>query len=293
MACAFIDFFKLETVLMSFNKYRLAALACFTTLLLSACGGSTGFPPVITGVKVQSLKYGHTATIYLGGKDLRSSLKVESNAACTNPSFASNSTTDTLVLNCGVLAVGDLPLTIKADDGSVIYTTTLKVPNPQVTLFTTKGTVVLELDPATAPISSNNYLSYISKGFYTNTLFHRVISGFMIQGGGYTTGMVKKTGQSAAIALESNKGLSNSRGTLAMARTNVFNSATSEFFINVVDNTFLDYINVANPGYAVFGKVVQGMDVVDTIVAEPTGVLNGFSDVPLTDVVISLALQTQ
>ena len=261
--------------------------------LLSACGGSTGFPPVITGVKVQSLKYGNTATIYLGGKDLRSSVQVESNGACINPSFASNSTTDTLVLNCVVKVVGDLPLTIKAEDGSVIYSTTINVPKPQVTLFTTKGTVVLELDPTTAPISSNNYLSYVGKGFYTSTLFHRVISGFMIQGGGYTKGLVKKTPLFAAIELESNKGLSNLRGTLAMARTNEFNSATSEFFINVVDNTFLDYKNSGNPGYAVFGKVVQGMDVVDAIVAEPTGVLNGFADVPLTDVVISLALQTQ
>jgi cyclophilin family peptidyl-prolyl cis-trans isomerase len=261
--------------------------------MLSACGGSTGFPPVITGVKVQSLKYGNSATIYLGGKDLRSSVTVDSNGACTNPSFASNSTTDTLVLNCGVKVVGDLPLTIKAEDGSVIYTTTLTVPKPQVTMFTSKGTIVLELDPTTAPISSNNYLSYVSKGFYTSTLFHRVISGFMIQGGGYTTGLVKKAGQSAAIELESNKGLSNLRGTLAMARTNVFNSATSEFFINVVDNTFLDYKNAGNPGYAVFGKVVQGMDVVDAIVAEPTGVLNGFADVPLADVVINLVLQTQ
>jgi peptidyl-prolyl cis-trans isomerase A (cyclophilin A) len=286
-------FFKVEIISMSFSKYVLAVTACSVALLLSACGGSTGFAPVITGVKVQSLKYGQTATIYLGGKDLRSSVKVESNAACTNPSFASNSTTDTLVLNCGVLAVGDLPLTIKSEDGTVIYTTTLTVPKPQVTLFTTKGTVVLELDPATAPISSNNYLSYVSKGFYTNTLFHRVIAGFMIQGGGYTTGLVKKTGQAAAIELESNKGLSNARGTLAMARTNVFNSATSEFFINVVNNTFLDYKNAANPGYAVFGKVVQGMDVVDAIVAEPTGVFNGTIDVPLADVVIRLALQTQ
>ncbi len=262
-------------------------------VLLSACGGSTGFEPVITGVKAQSLKYGYTATIYLGGKDLRSSVTVDSNGGCTNPSFASNSTTDTLVLNCGVKVVGDLPLTIKAEDGSVIYTTTLTVPKPQVTMFTSKGTVVFELDPTTAPISSNNFLSYVSKGFYTSTLFHRVIAGFMVQGGGYTKGLVKKTGQAAAIELESNKGLSNLRGTLAMARTNDFNSATSEFFINVVDNTFLDYKNFANPGYAVFGKVVQGMDVVDAIVAEPTGVFNGTNDVPLTDVVISLALQTQ
>lgn len=278
---------------MSFIKNVVGMALIALLSLLSACGGSTGFVPVITGVKVQSLKYGYTATIYLGGKDLRSSITVDSNGACTNPTFASNSTTDTLVLNCGVKVVGDMPLTIKAEDGSVIYTTTLTVPKPQVTMFTSKGTIVLELDPTTAPISSNNYLSYVSKGYYTSTLFHRVIPGFMIQGGGYTTGMVKKAGQSAAIELESNKGLSNLRGTLAMARTNVFNSATSEFFINVVDNTFLDYKNAGNPGYAVFGKVVQGMDVVDSIVAQPTGVSNGFADVPLTDVVINLAFQTQ
>ncbi len=274
---------------MSLIKFLVASL----TVLISACGGSTGFPPVVTGVKVQSLKYGHTATILLGGKDLRSSVTVDTNGACINPSFASNSTTDTLVLNCGVKAVGEIPLVIKAEDSSVIYTTTVTVPKPQVALLTSKGTIVLELDPSTAPVSTNNYLAYVSKGFYTSTLFHRVISGFMIQGGGYTSGLVKKTGQSAAIELESNRGLSNLRGTLAMARTNVFNSATSEFFINVVDNTFLDYKNAGNPGYAVFGKVVQGMDVVDTIVAQPTGVSNGFADVPLTEVVISMALQTQ
>ncbi len=268
-------------------------LNCVLLALLSACGGSTGFAPVVTGVKPQSLKYGHTATIYLGGKDLRSNLTVESNGACVNPSFASNSTTDNLVLNCGVKVVGDMQLTIKSAEGISLYTTTLTVPKPQVTLFTTKGVIVLELDPSTAPISTNNYLSYVSTGYYTSTLFHRVISGFMIQGGGYTTGLVKKAGQQAPIELESNKGLSNLRGTLAMARTNVFNSATSEFFINVVDNTFLDYKNAANPGYAVFGKVLQGMDILDTIVAQPTGVLNGFADVPLTDVVINLALQSQ
>ena len=262
-------------------------------LLLTACGGSSGFEPVITGVKVQSLKYGQTGTVYLGGKDLRTSITVDSGGACTNPSFASSSTTDTLVLNCSVTTIGDFQLSIKSDNGSVIYTTTLTVPKPQVTLFTAKGNLVFELDPTTAPISSKNFLSYVSKNYYSGTLFHRVIAGFMIQGGGYTTGMLKKTGQSATIELESNKGLSNARGTLAMARTNVFNSATSEFFINVVDNTFLDYKNAGNPGYAVFGKVIQGMDVVDAIVAQPTGVFNSFADVPLTDVVISLALQTQ
>jgi peptidyl-prolyl cis-trans isomerase A (cyclophilin A) len=268
-----------------------ATAALLLTTLLTACGGSTGFPPVITAVKPQSLSYGRTATIYLGGKDLRSSLVVESNGGCTYPSFGSSSSTDTLVLNCLVTVVGDLPLTIKSATGEVIYTTTLSVPKPQVSIITNKGSFTLELDLATAPISVKNFLTYVRGGYYSNTLFHRVIPGFVAQAGGYTTGLVKKPGQLDPIELESNKGLSNARATVAMARSNVFNSATSEFYVNLVDNTFLDYKNAANPGYAVFGTVVQGMDVVDAIAAVPTGVLNGSTDVPLTDISITMALQ--
>jgi peptidyl-prolyl cis-trans isomerase A (cyclophilin A) len=272
-----------------FKLSTLCALAC----LLTACGGSDGFPPTVTGVKVQSAQYGKTATIYLGGKDLRSNLLVDTSGACTNPTFASNSNTDTLVLNCVVAKTGDFPLVVQTAEGTAIYSTTLNVPLPQVALITAKGSITVELDPALAPISTNNFLSYVSKGFYRSSLFHRVIPNFVVQGGGYTTGMVKKTDQSAPIALESNKGLSNVRGSLAMARTNLPNSATSEFYINLVDNLSLDYKNAANPGYAVFGKVVQGLDVVDAIAAEPTGVVGGFSDVPLSEIALSLALQTK
>ena len=270
-----------------------ATAALLLTTLLSACGGSTGFTPVITAVKVQSISYGRTATVYLGGKDLRSSLVVDTGGACTNTSFAPSSTTDLLVLNCVPKTVGDIPLTLKTAEGEVVYTTIITVPKPQVTLVTTKGTMTLELDPTKAPISTNNFLSYVASGFYKDTLFHRVIAGFVVQGGGYTTGMVKRTATAGPIELESNKGMSNLRGTLAMARTNVPNSATSEFFINLVDNTSLDYKNAANPGYAVFGKVVQGMDLVDAIASEPTGVSRGFADVPLADVVVTLAIQSR
>jgi cyclophilin family peptidyl-prolyl cis-trans isomerase len=270
-----------------------ATAALLLTTLLTACGGSTGFPPVITAVKPQSLSYGRTSTIYLGGKDLRSSLVVESNGGCTNPSFGSSSSTDTLVLNCLVTVVGDLPLTIKSATGEVIYTTTLSVPKPQVSIITNKGSFTLELDLATAPISVKNFLTYVRGGYYSNTLFHRVIPGFVAQAGGYTTGLVRKPGQLDPIELESNKGLSNARATVAMARTNVFNSATSEFYVNLVDNTFLDYKNAANPGYAVFGTVVQGMDVVDAIAAVPTGVFNGSTDVPLSDITITMAIQSK
>ena len=270
-----------------------ATAALLLTTLLTACGGSTGFPPVITAVKPQSLSYGRTATIYLGGKDLRSSLVVETGGGCTNPSFGSSSSTDTLVLNCLVTVVGDLPLTIKSATGEVIYTTTLSVPKPQVSIITNKGSFTLELDLATAPVTVKNFLAYVRGGYYSNTLFHRVIPGFVAQAGGYTTGLVRKPGQLDAIELESNKGLSNARATVAMARTNVFNSATSEFYVNLVDNTFLDYKNAANPGYAVFGTVVQGMDVVDSFGAVPTGVFNGSPDVPLTDITITMAIQSK
>lgn len=261
--------------------------------LLSACGGSDGFQPVVTGVKVQSAAYGKTATIYIGGKDLRSYLTVDTQGACANPSFASNSTTDTLVLNCAVSKTGDFALAIKTPEGQTIYTSTVSVPMPQVSLFTSKGNITLELDPLAAPLSVNNFLNYVNKGFYRGTLFHRVIPNFVVQGGGYTTGMVKKSEQAAPIELESNKGLSNLRGSLAMARTYLPNSATSEFYINLKDNVSLDYKNAANPGYAVFGKVIQGLEVVDAMALEPTGVVGSFSDVPLTDITLSLALQTQ
>lgn len=265
-------------------------LSTSLALLLSACGGSTGFPPTITGVQPQTLMYGKSATIYLGGKDLRSSLVVDTNGACTNPSFASNSTTDTLVLNCTVQVAGDFLLTVKSDTGEVVYSGTLTVPKPQVGLVTSLGNIIVELDPQAAPVTVKNFLGYANSGYYRNTLFHRVMSGFVIQGGGYTTGLVKKEGQLAPIVLESQNGLSNLRGTIAMARQSASNTATSEFFINHVDNLFLNY-SATSAGYAVFGKVVQGLDVVDAIAAKATGVFNGTADVPLEDITITAALQ--
>jgi cyclophilin family peptidyl-prolyl cis-trans isomerase len=264
-----------------------------TLLVISGCGGSSGFPPVITGVKAQSLMFGRTATIYLGGKDLRSNLVVDAGIACTNPSFAVNSSTDLLVLNCLVKSVGEFTLSVKTETGDLVYSGSLNVPKPEVAILTNKGTISVELDPVLAPVSSVNFLSYVGSGFYSGALFHRVIAGFVIQAGGYTSGMLKKPGQLSPIILESKNGLSNKRGTLAMARTNLFNSATSEFYINLANNTALDYVNAGSPGYAVFGTVTQGLDVVDTIAAEPTGILNGFSDVPRNEISINLVLQSK
>lgn len=138
-----------------------------------------------------------------------------------------------------------------------------KMKNPIVEMQTSKGLIVIELDQQNAPNTVQNFLTYVDEGYYKGTIFHRVIKNFMIQGGGFTTDGTKKETH-AAIDIESNNGLTNLRGTIAMARTNDPNSATSQFFINTVDNDFLNY-NSRNPGYTVFGKVIEGMDVVDQI----------------------------
>jgi peptidyl-prolyl cis-trans isomerase A (cyclophilin A) len=155
----------------------------------------------------------------------------------------------------------------------------------KVKLATSAGDIVVELDAAKAPKSTANFLEYVKAGHYDGTIFHRVIENFMIQGGGMTADMKEKPTR-ASIPLESRNGLTNQRGTLAMARTSDPNSATSQFFINVKDNDFLNQDKARDGnGYAVFGKVVQGMDVVDKIRATPTGP----GDVPVQPIVIKKA----
>jgi len=158
-------------------------------------------------------------------------------------------------------------------------------PNPIVVLSTNLGDITIELYQAKAPISVKNFLDYAESGFYTGTVFHRVIAGFMIQGGGMTQDMTKKTTR-PAIKNEAKNGLSNKRGTLAMARTQVVDSATAQFFINVSDNTFLDH-GVRDYGYAVFGNVIGGMETVEKIARTKTGRKAGQQNVPLQPVIIT------
>lgn len=163
--------------------------------------------------------------------------------------------------------------------------------HPRVRLSTTFGDIVLELDREKAPKSVENFLSYVQEGYYDGTIFHRVIDGFMAQGGGFTQDFQKKPTH-APIANEADNGLKNLNGTIAMARTNDPQSATAQFFINVADNGFLDYQSPTPRGwgYAVFGKVIEGMDVVDKIRRTPTGSGGPFrSDVPRTTIVIERA----
>lgn len=161
---------------------------------------------------------------------------------------------------------------------------------PQVKLETNYGVIVIELNAEKAPNTVANFLSYVNDGFYDGTIFHRVIKDFMVQGGGFTEEFVQKTPK-APIKNEANNGLSNVRGSLAMARTGDPHSATAQFFINTVDNNFLDFRGESGAawGYAVFGQVIEGMDVVDAIRAVSTGSQNGHSDVPNEIVMINTA----
>jgi cyclophilin family peptidyl-prolyl cis-trans isomerase len=156
---------------------------------------------------------------------------------------------------------------------------------PVVVLTTTLGEIQVELDEAKAPISVKNFLQYVDDGFYDGVIFHRVIPNFMIQGGGFTPAMQQKPTRTQ-IQNEAANGLKNSRGTLAMARTSAPHSASAQWFINLKDNGFLDYPGTDGWGYAVFGRVIAGMDVVDKIAAVPTGTKSGMSDVPVQNVSI-------
>lgn len=162
--------------------------------------------------------------------------------------------------------------------------------NPRVRLETKQGAIVLELNPQAAPQTVENFLQYVQDGFYHGTIFHRVIRGFMIQGGGLTSHLQEKPTREP-IMNEADNGLKNRRGAIAMARTTNPHSATAQFFINTVDNAFLDHKGKTSAGwgYCVFGKVIEGMNVVDTIEKTSTTSKNGYDDVPVTPIVIEKA----
>ena len=162
------------------------------------------------------------------------------------------------------------------------------MPAKQVKLKTTAGDIVVELNEKAAPVTVGNFIQYAEDGFFDGTIFHRVIADFMVQGGGLTADMNNKETR-PAIVNEANNGLKNNRGTLAMARTQDPNSATAQFFINHKDNDFLKYVDASNPGYAVFGQVAEGMDVVDKIASVATTTKGMYSDVPAQAVVIESA----
>lgn len=269
---------------------RWIALLC--SALLTACVGSGGdTTPTVTDIQVKNLTYGKQAEFSFLGSYLDRGLDATI-PSCGGQTPAFTSPTQQ-VLYCSVTAAGDLTVTVKNGAGTVVFTKTFNVPQPRVGFTTSMGDFVVELDPNAAPLSVNNFLRYVQSGFYFNTIFHRVIPGFVIQTGGYLPGLTPKTGLFAPIHLESNNGLHNLRGTLAMARSSEENSATSQIYFNLVDNAPLDYKDASNPGYAVFGKIIKGLEIMDAIGAVPTSSQNGLADVPVTEVLVKLAIRLQ
>ncbi|MEI7879487.1 MAG: peptidylprolyl isomerase [bacterium] len=186
-------------------------------------------------------------------------------------------------MKIAMMALTTMLLAGSAGAGETNMTTNVTA-NTTVVMATSEGNIEIELFGDKAPISVSNFLAYVDAGFYDNTVFHRVIPNFMIQGGGFEASMSQKTTK-APIKNEAKNGLKNDRGTLAMARTAVVDSATSQFFINVANNDFLNN-GARDFGYAVFAKVTAGMDVVDKIAAVKTTTKNGMGDVPATAVMI-------
>ena len=171
---------------------------------------------------------------------------------------------------------------------TLFFALSAQAANPQVELKTNQGTIVIELAADKAPKTVENFLQYTKDGFYNGTIFHRVIDGFMIQGGGFEAGMKEKATR-APVQNEAKNGLRNVTGTLAMARTRDPHSASAQFFINLKDNGFLDYPGQDGWGYCVFGKVTEGMEVVNKIKGVKTGNRQGHQDVPVEDILIEKA----
>jgi len=283
---------------------RLATLLALPTVLAACGGGGTDNGGLfVSQMAATTLQYSRNMVITVTGSGLDKGLKVTVDSGCGEVSESAGGDALTRRFTCKVTAIG--PKTVRAYTANNLEAARLQVtvPEPEVTLIlqgvdTATSTFTLKLDPTLAPVSVNNFLDYVNAGFYRLTIFHRVVKDFVVQAGGYTAGTlgpVIKTPTSPAIALESKNGLKNVKGSLAMARTSDPNSATSQFYINTVDNPALDYKSDAEPGYAVFGSVISGLDVIDRLNAVPVRVdlLSGLTHLPVTNVVIISALQTK
>ncbi|HEY5801420.1 MAG TPA: peptidylprolyl isomerase [Burkholderiaceae bacterium] len=289
-------------------KLNLFAAAASAAILLSACGGGSDGPrtvevtppPVTSAATITSvtpettIRYGQPVRFTVAGTNLTSGVTLAS-AGCATPATVAGATATQIVMTCVPTRSGAVAVNFSPTNSTVVTTVTPSVPVPQVKMVTTKGDIVLELYPNNTPITVANFMQYVNSGYYNGKQFHRVISSFVIQGGGYDANFSKGT-QNAPIALEVGKGLSNTRGTIAMARSSDLNSATSEFFINTVDNdgSGLNNLNTSGGGYAVFGKVISGMETVDAIRVVPTGTIAPLGqDVPTTPIFITTATQVQ
>lgn len=291
------------------SRIRLGLALLPALALLSACGGGGDFDNggiFVNSMNATTVSYGRSMSVAVVGTGLDKGVRVTVDAGCGEVTEAAGGDAFTRRFTCRVNALG--PLTIRAyNTGSLeLARLQVNVPEPEVTMIlqgldATPSTFSVKLDPVQAPVTVNNFLDYVNAGFYRQTIFHRVVKDFVVQGGGYTPGAtataspVIKAATSPAIRLESRTALRNVKGTIAMARTNDPNSATSQFYVNTVDNPSLDFKSEADPGYAVFGTVISGLDVIERMNAVPVriDVATGLTHLPRTNIVVLSAVQTK
>ena len=267
-------------------NFRLATIGLACATALAGCGGLEK-----TTITPDRLMYGNLSTFTINGPNLDKGITFTAPSCTGIAEVAARASPTEKAYTCTPAVTG--PITVAAVGGGVVLRSmTVTIPVPQVTMKTSMGDIVVELDPVKAPLSALNFMQYVNANFYSNLIFHRVLPNQIIQGGGFDATLAAATVK-APIALESKNGLSNLRGTLGMARSAADNSGTSQFYINVADNLGFDYVSATQPGYAVFGKVISGMATADAIAAVPTAVSNGMADVPVTPVLINSVTQTQ
>ncbi len=266
---------------------------CIVCLVLVSCGGGAGGSlPAVTDILVDQLKYGQTSTFRLVGQNLTQDFQV-SISNCAGLAVLKGGSDTEQVVTCTPNGVGVGQITPKTKDGAIMLAKTFEIPNPQVKISTNFGDMTVELNAVAAPLTVNNYLKYVNANFYTNTIFHRLIPQFVVQGGWLSSGIAEQVGAGAPIALESNNGLKNTRGSIGMARTSAPNSATTQFYFNLVDNPKLDYQSETAPGYAVFGRIIEGLGVIDVMAQISTSTQYGLENFPTSNVVIKSVVQTK
>jgi peptidyl-prolyl cis-trans isomerase A (cyclophilin A) len=247
--------------------------------------------PVVIAIQSDRLMYSKSTQWTFTGQALDKDFTV-STKGCVGLGLVAGGTSTSKSVTCNITAAGPSAVTVEAKlaNGTVLLAKTMDVPAPQVTLTTNLGTMVVELDATATPLTVNNFLQYVNDQFYDNTIIHRIVtSGIFVAQGGWLT-PAPEAGLRAPIALEVGKGLSNVRGTIAMARASALNSATSQFYLNLSDNVALD---TANGGYAAFGKLVSGLPLLDALAATPTATQYGLNDFPAQSVLVQSASQTR
>lgn len=279
--------------------------ALWPLALLVACGGGGGGGgPSVSTLSATNITFSRTMTVTVNGTGLdQGDLTMIVEGPCGEVAKNSGGSELQQQFSCTITGVGNLiPRIRNAPEGTELASLRLTVPLPQVSMTVTQGarsgSFVLELDAAAVPATATNFLAYVNAGFYRNTLFHRVVEGFVAQAGGFTFNAAAqapaaKAPTRPAIALEASLERKNLRGTIAMARTDEPNSATAQFYLNLVDNPSLDPGGDASPeGYAVFGKVISGQEVVDEIgIVQVRNAGPGLTHLPRTNVVITAASQ--